>query len=146
MEILENEKPKILISEGDEDNRKFLKKFLGKFFLVVTCDSAESVYSHLQKDKFDLIILEIALRGRKNGLELAKELKSHKDYAHIPILCYTGYAYHQDRINALEAGCDMYLSKPTDIRILLDTLFKLLNKKDESFSNKELGNISFSEA
>jgi len=146
MEILENAKPKILITEGDEDNRKFLKKFLGKFFLIVTCDSAELAYSYLQKEKFDLIILEIALRGKKNGLEFAKELKNNPDYSHIPILCYTSYAYNQDRINALEAGCDMYLSKPSDIRILVNSLFKLLNKKDESFQEKEIGNISFSEA
>ncbi len=146
MEILENAKPKILIIEGDEDNRKFLKKFLSKFFLIVTCDSAETAYSYLQKEKFDLIILEIALRGKKNGLEFAKELKNNPNYSQIPILCYTGYAYNQDRINALEAGCDMYLSKPTDIRILINTLFKLLNKKDDLFKEQKIGYISFSGA
>lgn len=146
MEILENLKPKILVSDGDKDNQKFLKLFLSKYFNVTVCDSAECVYNYLRNDKYDLIILEIALRGKKNGLELAKELKSNPEYADIPILCYTGYAYHQDRINALEAGCERYLSKPTDIKILLNTLFNMLKEKGKHFFDEQLiENICFSQ-
>lgn len=124
-----NEKPKLLIAEGDADNRKFLNIFLSRFFIVSLCDSAETFYSLLQKNDYDLIIMDIAIRGKKNGLELTRELRSNPKYSNIPILCYTGYAFNQDRINALNAGCDMYLSKPTDIRILLNTLFDLLKRK-----------------
>ncbi|MCX7798268.1 MAG: response regulator [Melioribacter sp.] len=146
MEPLENVKPKILVTDRDFDNQKFLKLFLSKYFEVTTCDSAECVYNYLNKDKFDLIILEIALRGKKNGLELAKELKSNPEYSAIPILCYTGYAYHQDRINALEAGCERYLSKPTDIKIILSTLFSMLKEKGKYFFDESIiENICFSQ-
>lgn len=146
MEILGNMKPKILITDGDVDNQKFLKLFLSKYFLVTVCDSAEAVLEQLQKDNYDLIILEIALRGKMNGLELASELKKNSKYAQIPILCYTGYAFHQDRINALEAGCEKYLSKPTDIRVLLSTLFNMLKEKGNfSFDEQLINNICFSQ-
>ncbi|MEG8947965.1 response regulator [Rosettibacter firmus] len=145
MEVLDNKKPKILITDGDADNQKFLKLFLSKYFIVTVCDSAEAVYNHLQNDNYDLIILEIALRGKTNGLELASELKKNPKYSHIPILCYTGYAFHQDRINALEAGCEKYLSKPTDIRILLSTLFNMLKGKNFSFDEQLINNICFSQ-
>ncbi len=147
MVTFENTKPKILIIENDADNRKFLKLFLSKFFSVTVCDSAESFYSLINKDNYDLIILEIAIRGKKNGLELASEIKSNPNFSHIPILCYTGYAYHQDRINALNAGCDKYLSKPADIKILVSTLLEMLKDKGKDFyyNDQMIENISFSQ-
>lgn len=146
MEVLKGTKPKLLITEGDADNRKFLKMFLSKFFVVNVCDSAESFYELLQKDEYDIIMMDIAIRGKKNGLQLTRELKNNPKYANIPVLCYTGYAFNQDRINALDAGCDEYLSKPSDIKVLLNTLFSLLKEKGKQVLNEQkFENISLSE-
>lgn len=145
MEVLKGTKPKLLITEGDVDNRKFLKMFLSKFFVVNVCDSAESFYELLQKDEYDIIMMDIAIRGEKNGLQLTRELKNNPKYAKIPVLCYTGYAFNQDRINALDAGCDEYLSKPSDIKVLLNTLFSLLKEKGKQVLNEQkFENISLS--
>ncbi len=122
-------KPKLLITEDDFENQKFLQLFLNRYFTVDICDSSLTFYELLSNEKYDIILMDISIKGEKNGLVLTKELKNNPNYSTIPIICYTAHAFNKDRINALEAGCDIYLSKPTDIHTLLNTLFDLLSVK-----------------
>ncbi|MHB1688402.1 MAG: response regulator [Ignavibacteriaceae bacterium] len=122
-------KPKILITEDDFENQKFLEMFLKKNFVVEICDSDQTFYEHLKSTKFDVILMDISLRGKKNGLELTKELKHMPGYENIPIVCLTAHAFKKDRDNALEAGVDVFLTKPVENKVLLETLLEVLKKK-----------------
>ena len=128
-------KKKLLIVEDDDENQKFLQYFLGKYFRVEICDSAEVCYQLLDKEIADLILMDISIKGSKNGLVLTKELKNSMSYSKIPIVCFTAHAYNDDRINALEAGCDIFISKPTDYYILLNILNKLLGLSENDSSS-----------
>ncbi len=119
------QKPKLLILEDDFDNQKLLKYFLKKYLQVHVCSSAEQGYELLHKEKFDVIVVDISIDGKRNGLEFTKELKTNPNFFDIPILCLTAHAYTKDRINALEAGCDAYFSKPTDLKKLLNSLLAM---------------------
>ena len=134
-------KPKLLIAEDDFENQKFLKLFLNRYFTVAICDSSLTFYELLNKERYDIILMDISIKGEKNGLELTRELRNSPNYSAIPIICYTAHAFNKDRINALEAGCDVYLSKPTDIHTLLNALFDLLRAKGKFLmgSNSFLG-------
>ncbi len=125
-------KPRLLIAEDDLENQKFLQLFLNKYFTVDICDSSLTFYELLDKEKFDIILMDISIKGEKNGLQLTRELRKNPDYSAIPIVCYTAHALNRDRINALEAGCNVYLSKPSDIHTLLNALFDLLSAKGKS--------------
>lgn len=125
-------KPRLLIAEDDLENQKFLQLFLNKYFTVDICDSSLTFYELLDKEKFDIILMDISIKGEKNGLQLTRELRKNPDYSAIPIVCYTAHALNRDRINALEAGCNVYLSKPSDIHTLLNALFDLLSTKGKS--------------
>ena len=125
-------KKKLLMVEDDEENQKFLQYFLGKYFRIEICDSAEGCYQLLNKEIADLILMDISIKGTKNGLVLTKELKNSKNYSKIPIVCYTAHAYNDDRNNALEAGCDMFISKPTDYYVMLNMLQKLLGLSENN--------------
>jgi two-component system, NarL family, sensor histidine kinase BarA len=118
-------KPRILIAEDDFENQKFLQLLLKKDFDVYTCDSEASFYQLLHKSKFDIIMVDISLKGLKNGLELTKELKSSSEYKHIPVVCLTAHAFREDKKNALDAGVDIFLTKPIDNNVLLNTLLKI---------------------
>jgi CheY-like chemotaxis protein len=128
-EIGKDEKPKILVTEDDFENQKFLEMFLKRNFDVQICDSAESFYSNIKKSKFDLILMDISLKGNKNGLELTQELKKMPGYENIPVVCLSAHAFKKDRENAFNAGVDVFLTKPVENKVLLNTLLDLINKK-----------------
>lgn len=126
------QKPRLLITEDDYENQKFLELFLKKYFTIDICDSSESFYALMNKEKYDIVLMDISIKGKKDGLELTRELKNDPNYSNIPVICYTAHAFNKDRLNALDAGCDAYLSKPSDIHTLLNSLFDLLRAKGKS--------------
>ena len=86
-------KPKILVTEDDFENQKFLEMFLKRNFDVYICDSAESFYDNIKNVKFDLVLMDISLKGNKNGLELTEELKNMPGYESIPVVCLSAHAF-----------------------------------------------------
>jgi len=122
-------KPKLLMVEDDIENQKFLKLFLKKYFLIDICDSAETFQQLIDKEQYEIIMMDISIKGDKNGLDLTREFRSNASHSDIPIICYTAHAFSHDRINALDAGCDVYISKPSDIYTLLNTISELLKAK-----------------
>lgn len=125
-------KPKLLMVEDDFENQKFLNLFLGRYFEIDSCDSADSFYELVDKKNYDLFLMDISISGKKNGLELTRETKYNPKTSSIPIVIYTAHAYQNDRLNALEAGCDVYISKPSNIYTLLKELLNLIDRKSQS--------------
>ena len=62
-----------------------------------------------------MIVLDLNLPDG-SGLELTRKLKSHPVTASIPIVACTAAVMPADEHEALEAGCDAYVSKPIDLR------------------------------
>jgi CheY-like chemotaxis protein len=124
----EEKKPRILITEDDFENQKFLELFLKRKFEVEMCDSDSSFYEHLRNSRFDLILMDISLKGKKNGLELTKELRNIPEYEHIPVVCLTAHAFKRDKENAMNAGVDVFLTKPVENDILMHTLLEVMHK------------------
>ncbi len=122
-------KPKLLVTEDDFENQKFLEMFLKRNFEVEICDSEQSFYEHINKKKFDVILMDISLRGNKNGLELTKEVRKIPGYENIPIVCLSAHAFKKDRDNALNAGVDVFLTKPVENKVLLNTLLEAVENK-----------------
>lgn len=116
------DKQRILITEDDSENQRFLRIFLRKNFITDICDSDTTFYEYLKKNRYDVILMDISLKGNKNGLELTRELKSNPEYKDIPIVCLTAHAFKKDVENALNAGVDIFLTKPVDNHVLMDTL------------------------
>ncbi len=129
---MEDNKPRILITEDDSENQRFLRMFLRKNFTTDVCDSDISLYENLRAHHYDVILMDISLKGNKNGLELTRELKANPEYKDIPIVCLTAHAFKKDVENALSAGVDKFLTKPVDNHILMQTLLEAANRKENT--------------
>ncbi|MCD6596160.1 MAG: response regulator, partial [Bacteroidales bacterium] len=92
--IDEGKKPTLLVVEDDYDSQKFLQLFLRREFNVEVCDSSETFYAILEDQKIDIILMDISLRGTKNGLELTSELKADEKFKNIPVVVLTAHAFH----------------------------------------------------
>lgn len=75
----------------------------------------------------DLILLDINLPDI-DGYEIARRLRSSgiPHLLYVPIIAITANALKGDAEKALEAGCDVYMSKPINIRDLWSRVEGLL--------------------
>lgn len=66
-----------------------------------------------------VILLDIRLPDM-SGYEVARQLRSsgRRQLASVPIIAITAYDSLGEEEKALEAGCDLYMNKPIDMRVL----------------------------
>jgi two-component system cell cycle response regulator DivK len=110
---------KILYIEDNQDNMQLVQRVisaLGHQFLLAA-DGLSGV-SAAQAEYPDLILLDINLPDI-DGYEVARRLRANKNHLlYVPIIAITANALKGDAEKALAAGCDVYMSKPVNIREL----------------------------
>ena len=76
---------------------------------------------------YQLVLMDVRM-PEMNGYEATKAIRSleNKELAEIPILAMTANAFEEDRQEALHAGMNWHLAKPIDVKVLFDTLDKIL--------------------
>ena len=75
----------------------------------------------------DLILMDIQL-PEISGLEVARRLKGDDRSRHIPIVAVTAFAMEWEKREALDSGCDAYLSKPISVLGFLNTVESFLSR------------------
>ena len=117
------ETPKrILVIEDQELNRKVVRIVLqSKGYTVIEATDAVEAIASLENVIPQLILMDIALPGQ-SGEELARRIKSNLAWVDIPIIALTAAAMSGDKERILKAGCDDYLSKPIDIKVLVERI------------------------
>jgi signal transduction histidine kinase/CheY-like chemotaxis protein/purine-cytosine permease-like protein len=115
---------KILVVDDQRDHRQLLTAILEPLgFQISEASSGESCLLKVQREKPDLILLDISMTGI-SGIETTAALRQQK--LTMPILILSANAYSSDRLAALNAGCNEFLSKPLNVRELLDNLKQYL--------------------
>jgi two-component system, cell cycle response regulator DivK len=78
---------------------------------VVTAADAEAGVELAHTLKPDVIVMDLAMPGL-NGITATHRLKQHPRTRRIPVIVLTGYAFRAIEQGALEAGADVFLTKP----------------------------------
>jgi len=113
---IQNERPRlrILLAEDNPINQKVAVRLLEKCgHMVEACNDGQKVLKALRNNHFDLILMDIQMRGM-TGYEVTASIrkKEEKTKKHIPIVATTAHAMEGDRERCLAAGMDDYLAKP----------------------------------
>lgn len=105
------DKRRVLIVEDDEDISMVEEAYLeaAGFETVIVADGRK-VAALLEREPFDLILLDLMLPG-KSGYEVCREIRDKVD---IPILMVTARTESVDKIRGLGLGADDYIAKPFD--------------------------------
>jgi len=116
----------ILIAEDSSVILNLTKKILmQQNFDIVTVKNGKSVLEKLEKEEFDLILMDINMPVL-DGMETTKRIRESKNSAisKLPIFAITGNAsnYSIDEFKAV--GINEYLQKPLDF----DRLVTLVNQ------------------
>lgn len=111
-EPLSSKRMTILIVEDDLHSQLYFRKLLSGLYDTDVASSAREAYDLLHARAFDLVLMDISLKGDEDGLSLTRRLREEAAFTRLPIVAVTAYAFPDDRKRALEAGCTDYLSKP----------------------------------
>jgi CheY-like chemotaxis protein len=110
----------VLYIEDNPDNMTLVKRALearGYHLLQAMC-GLDGVAA-AEREEVDLILLDINLPDI-DGYEVARRIRNSgkSKLAYVPIIAITANALKGDAEKALGAGCDVYMSKPINIREL----------------------------
>ena len=104
---------KILLVEDNKEIHELIKNVLEKErYIVINAYSGTEALIILEKEKIDLILLDLMLPGI-NGEEIIKKIKN------IPIIVISAKVSKEDKINSLLIGANDYITKPFDTDELL---------------------------
>jgi len=115
----ENQKPKILLVDDNDINRKVANEILKQ--AGCTIDLAKSGYEAIEKvkkEKYDLIFMDIQM-PELDGIETTHKLKAIINDDLAPVIAMTAYSMEEDRKKFLNEGLDDYISKPIKSDIII---------------------------
>ncbi|HET6821659.1 MAG TPA: response regulator [Anaerolineales bacterium] len=122
--------PTILYIEDHPDNMTLVRRILysESYTLIEAKTGFQGIWIAENQD-IDVILLDINLPDI-DGYEVARRLRASKKtkLAHIPIVAVTANAMKGDDRKILDAGADIYISKPINIHELLHTVAGLITK------------------
>jgi len=109
---------KILLVEDNPLHMKLMEMTLrDKGYILVKASDGETALATAVAERPDLLLLDVRI-PKLDGFEVAKRLRQRPEFKTTPIIALTAHAMRGDQDKVIEAGCDIYLSKPIDTRQL----------------------------
>jgi DNA-binding response OmpR family regulator len=121
--------PQTIAALDDEpDILELLKVNLRKAgFRFEGFQEAEDLYRYLDREKPNLILLDLMLPGT-DGLEVCRHIRRSEGLAGIPIIMLTARGDESDKVVGLELGADDYVTKPFSVKELVARIHAVLRR------------------
>lgn len=120
---------RILVVEDNRDNMTLITDILeASDYTVITADDGQEGVSLAASEQPNLILMDLSL-PIMDGWTATREIKRNEALKNIPIIALTAHAMSGDREQALNVGCDDYVTKPINVPELLMKITKLLAAK-----------------
>lgn len=134
--------PLILLIEDDQQTRRFLKSSLSnKGWRIIESDHGKAGLALIKSHNPDLVILDLGLPDM-DGISVTKRLRQISD---IPVLVLSARSEEQNKIMALDAGADDYLTKPFgtgELQARLQALLRRVTRSKAGGENFETGQLT----
>ncbi|GHA30880.1 hypothetical protein GCM10007103_10520 [Salinimicrobium marinum] len=133
-EVLLLPNQKILIAEDDKLNYLILKKIIENMGVtnILHAKNGEGAVEMVRDDKeISLVLMDIKM-PKMSGEEATLQIRTFNPT--IPIIAQTAFAMPGDRERFIEIGCNDYIPKPIDKKVLIKLLHKYLNPSSKDFT------------
>ncbi len=121
--------PKVLVVDDEERFRLTLAKLLTVIGLgVTTLGSGQEALEALQREPYDIIVLDVRMPGM-NGIETLAEIKKINPMVEVIIL--TGHASVDAAVDIMKLGGYDYLLKPCSVDELMEKIDAAFERKSE---------------
>ncbi len=108
---VDDEAPKLLIVEDNDDLRTFLFSILANRYVVLLAENGKVGLQKASLEQPDFIITDVTM-PEMDGLTMVHQIKQNPDICHIPIVVLSAKASLEDRLQGLKEGIDDYITKP----------------------------------
>lgn len=126
--------PNILYIEDHPDNMTLVRRILqAESYTLIEARTGFQGILIAESQAVDMILLDLNLPDI-DGYEVARRLRSSSkaELRTVPIIAVTANAMKGDSQKALEAGCNLYVSKPINIQDLLDKIRSNLSAESQT--------------
>jgi DNA-binding NtrC family response regulator len=122
---------KILVIDDDLETCNFLTEiFSEEGWRVTSNQTAEAARASVEGGYFDLIVSDINLGGRTNGVALLREFKTLTPTSEVILI--SGFGTLETAVEAVREGAFDYISKPFDVNAVIATARRALKGRDVS--------------
>ncbi len=121
---------RILLAEDNRVNQKIMEKLLKRLGCnVEIAENGRIALDKLDESEFDLIFMDIQMPVM-SGLEAIREIRRGKTSSQtIPIIALTAHALTEDKSECLEAGANVFLTKPVRRDLIQKAMYRLFQEE-----------------
>lgn len=121
-----NRKTRVLLVDGDADSRTVYRAILQHYeFEVLEAPDGPGALETALRETPDVVVTELTV-PKLSGLDLMQQLRVHDQTRETCIIVLTAVSFETEKKRALEAGCQLFMSKPVEPQTLVDQIRRLL--------------------
>jgi len=121
----------ILIVDDEEAYRKFLTKIIEKFLKakVLSTNNPGDMFAILEKEKIDLIILDLQMPVM-DGQTALRHIRTNTKTEKIPVLICSALGFETVVKNIVKLGINGFIIKPFEAPTVLNKIYNVLKENE----------------
>lgn len=115
-----------LVADDDASSRRLLVRVLEQHgWRVLEASNGQAALDCSERQALDLVLLDLRMPGPVDGLRAASLLRQNPLHQRVPIIAVSGSPGKDYRQRAFAAGCTAFLSKPVNLKQLMEQVNQL---------------------
>lgn len=129
MEAGTRSKGTLLVVEDNPELRQLIAECFSASYRVITAEDGQEGWDTAIAEIPDLVISDVMM-PEMDGNKLCEKIKTDERTSHIPVILLTAKTAHNEQIEGLQHGADLYLTKPFSTRVLSLSVRNLFTARD----------------
>lgn len=129
----------VAVVEDDDEIREYLVAELSSTYRVISFMDGKEALPAILREIPQLVVSDVMM-PQMDGYTLCSRIKSNVNTNHIPVILLTAKSLDEDKLEGLECGADLFVTKPFNMEILSRSISNLLSSRrlmENKFTGKE---------
>ena len=135
------QKRSVLIVDDESGIRESIRIILKPKYEVYTAANGDEALQCIQKDKIDIVTLDLKMPGL-SGIEVLKQIKRRN--ADIEVIVITAFGTQQDHQEAVKNGAGDFIVKPFNAPDLIDSVCRSIERRAQNLRIRNLARYNSS--